>query len=191
MGTIIHVTSREVYIKEKAVYYKISKELFMFKPQVGYQIKVLKTYDNRVIKIILISKYDPEINKRNSSRFLRITGIYNIIIGGFLLVLISEKNPVLHEYFPSIFITIILIFISGILVASVKRPKMKFILATLTTAFYLMIVIVSIVMFFTNRASSAYILLGGSAVPLVFNTLYFLFNNKEGNSIPKRFPSID
>lgn len=190
MGTIINVTNKDVYIKEKAIYYKISKKLFPFKPEIGYQIKVLKTYDNRVIKIILISKYGQDINKLRSSRFLKVTGFYNIIIGSFLLLLISEKNPVAHDYFSSIFLLIISILITGILIVTVKRPKPKFVFAVFSTIFYALIVIVAIVLFFTNREESFYILIVISIIPLVFNMLYFIFKKKEENPIVRTFPDI-
>lgn len=191
MGTIIDVTNKDVYIKEKNIYYKISKKFFTFKPEIGYQIKVLKTSDNRVIKIILISKYDHSINKRRSSLFLRITGIYNLIIGSFILLLISEKNPVAHDYYTSIFLMGIFLLIIGILIITIKNPKLKFLFAVLGTLFYTLMIIVSIVLLFTNRENSFYILTGVSIIPLMFNMLYFIFNKKEENPIVRTFPSIE
>ena len=52
LGTIFNITNKNIYVQEGKSYYEISKDLFVFKPQIGMCLKVLKKSDGSILKII-------------------------------------------------------------------------------------------------------------------------------------------
>ena len=187
MGEIINITNKNVYIKEEAVYYKISKELFTFKPKIGMRLKVLKKSDNTILKIILIKENKKIKRKDISSRFLRFTRIYTLIFSLVLLTLISEEIHVGKEYYPMIFLTSVLLIILSIINAFKKTLGSQSFYFLLTTILYGFMFVVGVVLMFKGSIKSSVILIAVSLVPLIFNTLTLIFKKEMEKTISKPF----
>lgn len=187
VGEIINITNKNVYIKEEAVYYKISKELFTFKPKIGMRLKVLKKSDNTILKIILIKENKKIKRKDISSRFLRFTRIYTLIFSLVLLTLISEEIHVGKEYYPMIFLTSVLLIILSIINAFKKTLGSQSFYFLLTTILYGFMFVVGVVLMFKGSIKSSVILIAVSLVPLIFNTLTLIFKKEMEKTISKPF----
>lgn len=191
MGEVVNITNKNVYIKEEATYYKISKELFTFKPKMGMKVKILKKSDNTILKIILL-KENKKINRKDiSSRFLRFTRVYTLIFSTVLLTLVSEEIHIGKEYYPMIFLTSVLLIFLSIINMFRKTLASQSFYFLFTTIIYSFMFVVGVVLIFRGSIKSGVILLNLSIVPLIFNTLTFMFKKEMGKAISKPFNKND
>ncbi len=190
MATIIDVTKENVYLKDGAVYYEVSKELFPFKPRVGYKVRLYKDENGKVYDVILISLYHYAEMKRPSKRILNLQSIYTLIVGIILLfVVVGDDNQ--YNSFNSLVYWISIIFIAAAIFSFLSRHlKRLYIVTILTTIIYILFIILGIAVVVIKNNQRGFILALVGVVPIVLNILYFRKIKKEKMPRYKHFPDI-
>lgn len=145
----------------------------MFKPKIDSLVKVYKKNDGTIIRIIPIKGNSTLKNKHISRRFLRISYVYTLILGVLLLTLITEEIHVNQNYYSMIFLIGLSLIILSTLMIILKTRFLEKSYFLLTTLFYIFLIIVGIILMIKGSTISGIMLLLISAIPIMFNLLYF------------------
>lgn len=187
LGTIFNITNKNIYVQEGKSYYKISKDLFVFKPQIGMCLKVLKKSDGSILKIIPMKEKERINSKERRYGFLRFTTVHTMLLGMLLLLLISEHIHHGENYFVPIVFLSLLMCVSSVTNLFRKNKKAHFRFFVFTTILYVLFAIIGIMLLIKNMIAQGAFVLIVSAFPLFFNFMFYNLKPKPDIAISKPF----
>lgn len=189
MGRIINITSKKVYIKEKDSCLVISKDLFLFNPQVGNIVKVIKNINGDVIKIDLIQRHVLPLSRRKSTIFQKIVAFYTIVLLALFFLIIIDDNS-LDEIFSAVaFITLSIMLIVVILSLATTNEKKLYLYSVILMMFYSLMFLLGFPILFIKEGNAGWLLILFNAIPIILLSIYFYYNKKELEAIDMLFPA--
>lgn len=188
MATIVDVTKKFVYVKDGAVYYEISKELFPFRPKVGYQIKIFKDENDNLVDIILLSTYNYQEKKKQSKRILNLQSIYSILVGMMLSIVVIQENNAENPFSYFVYWIAITLIVTSIVTLLTRHLRRMFVGAIITTSIYALFIILGLAVVFVKNNSLGFIVALIGFTPTLLNSFYFHFRQKEKTPKQRHFP---